>query len=420
MKTRMPRPIAWLAGLLAVALLGLAAMVALALQATPLVPPVAALAPADVAHAKQFLRLNDPRRSPPGTQRQLRMSEAELELLLNQLSRHYLSPRPPALRLRLLGGRAELDASLALAPSLWLNLRLGLREDGRRLAIDSLRLGRLPLPSSLGRMAYEAGLNRLAERDELRLAREMVQRLGLRPGQLELVYEWRSDSYQRMLASLLGAEDQARLRAQTELLASWTRQQQGVAPLTRLLPAAFALAHERSSTVGADAAAENRIALLSLALYALGRSPADLAAGAGDWPQARLMPLSLHGRPDFPMHFLVSAALAAVGGGPLADAIGIYKEQADARDGSGFSFNDIAADRAGTRFGLLAMQTPERLQQRLAAGVAELDLLPDVSDLPEYLSQAEFRRRYGAVDAPAYRQMMATIEARLDGLALLR
>jgi len=37
-------------------------------------------------------------------------------------------------------------------------------------------------------------------------------------------------------------------------------------------------------------------------------------------------------------------------GTPLADAVGLWKELADARrGGSGFSFNDIAADRAGTR-----------------------------------------------------------------------
>ena len=53
-----------------------------------------------------------------------------------------------------------------------------------------------------------------------------------------------------------------------------------------------------------------------------------------------------------------------------------------------------------------------------AAAVAPL--APDVSDLPEALSAAEFSRRYGAVGAPAYQRLLADIEARLDRVPLLR
>jgi hypothetical protein len=112
--------------------------------------------------------------------------------------------------------------------------------------------------------------------------------------------------------------------------------------------------------------------------------------------------------------------LAAAGGGPLADAIGVYKEQADAQHGSGFSFNDIAADRAGTRFGLLAVQRPDALQPRLSQPLSEADLLPDVADLPQFLSRREFAQRFGSIEAPAYREMMALIEDRLDRSPLLR
>lgn len=421
MKTRMPRPLKRLAALTAFLLLGTAGIAALVLQGEPLVPASAVVAPADVARAKQLLRMNDPRRGPPGELHSLRLSESELDLLLNHLSRHQLADRAPALKLRLLPGRAELQASLGLRFGTWLNLQLGLREEGRQLAVDSLQLGHLPLPAVLGRWIYAQGWARLGQRGELQLARELVQQVSLQPGQLEVSYRWQADSYQRLMGSLLDAQEQARLHAHAELLARWTRDsaRQGVVPLTELLPAAFALARQRSAN-GGDAAAENRAALLSLALYAIGRSPASLLSTVQTWPQTRPLPLSLQGRPDFPQHFIISAALAAAGGGPLADAIGVYKEQIDARQGSGFSFNDLAADRAGARFGLLAMREPAQLQHRMAAGVREHELLPDLSDLPEYLSEAEFRRRYGGIDAPAYRHMMAAIEARLDGIALLR
>ena len=59
------------------------------------------------------------------------------------------------------------------------------------------------------------------------------------------------------------------------------------------------------------------------------------------------------------------------------------------------------------------------MQQRLVEAVEEAELLPDIDDLPEHLSGAEFSRRFGGVGAPAYLTMMADIEARLDRLPLL-
>jgi hypothetical protein len=134
------------------------------------------------------------------------------------------------------------------------------------------------------------------------------------------------------------------------------------------------------------------------------------------------MPLriTLAGREDFAQHFLVSAFLAIEAGGPLSDAVGTYKELADARGGSGFSFNDIAADRAGSRFGQLAAREPDTLQGRVAAGLRDSDLLPDVSDLPEFITEQAFLQRYGGVDAPAYRAMLEDIERRLATVRVLR
>jgi hypothetical protein len=59
-------------------------------------------------------------------------------------------------------------------------------------------------------------------------------------------------------------------------------------------------------------------------------------------------------------------------------------------------------------------------QARLAAGVIEADLMPAVDDLPESLTDRQFRQRFGGVGAPAYRQMIDDIEQRLNGLSLLQ
>jgi uncharacterized protein YfiM (DUF2279 family) len=112
--------------------------------------------------------------------------------------------------------------------------------------------------------------------------------------------------------------------------------------------------------------------------------------------------VTLTGRDDFAKHFIVSAVLAANAGGPLSDAVGLYKEIEDSRGGSGFSFNDIAADRAGTRFGEYAVigSSVRQLQQKLSAGISEKEIMPATQDLPGFMPEAEFNRRFGGIDAP--------------------
>jgi hypothetical protein len=166
---------------------------------------------------------------------------------------------------------------------------------------------------------------------------------------------------------------------------------------------------------------ENRAAILVLALYVNGHDLATIMPAARQWPVPGPGRVSLGGRDDFAQHFSISAALSATSGSPLSDAVGLYKEMDDSHGGSGFSFNDIAADRAGTRFGELATSSDvaaTTLQRRVAKGIVDADLLPKVSDLPEFMPEPEFKRRYGGIGAPAYNAMMRDIEQRLSALPL--
>jgi hypothetical protein len=171
----------------------------------------------------------------------------------------------------------------------------------------------------------------------------------------------------------------------------------------------------------ADASREAvRAQLLVSAAWLAGKKLTALMPEAADWPALPRVRPTLHGRHDWAQHFMVSAALAAWAGEPLADAIGLYKELADARGGSGFSFGDLTADRAGTRLGEMAAVDPERLAGLLARNPTDADLMPAAADLPENLSQREFQRRFGGVDAAAYREMVERIEARIEALPAYR
>jgi hypothetical protein len=172
-----------------------------------------------------------------------------------------------------------------------------------------------------------------------------------------------------------------------------------------------------------QASIENRAAILTATFHILKLPLAYLIPEAVDWPHPKHQIITLDGRQDFAQHFIVSAAITAYADTFLADAIGLYKEIEDARSGSGFSFNDIAADRAGTVFGELAtasQTTALKLQQWAARGITDKDLMPDWTDLPEHLPKSTFRQQYGNMDTPAYDQMMKKIEQRVTELPFLK
>ena len=286
--------------------------------------------------------------------------------------------------------------------------------------LEQLQIGRLPVPTGLARWLLVQGLAHYQLTEPVQTVMGMVQQVTLQPAEIVLDYVWRPEGLRTVM---LPPADQQRLRAYVDRLVPLVRLSREAVPLAGLLPPMFELARVRAAAAGGDdaaAALENRTALIALALYATGQSPSRFVQEARGWAQPVPRPVLLRGREDFSMHFLVSAVLAAEGGGRLADAIGLYKEISDSRGGSGFSFNDIAADRAGTRFGQIAANDPKRLQAELSKGVTDEDFMPGVADLPEFLSEAEFKATYGGVGAPAYERMKADIERRVASRPLLR
>ena len=187
-----------------------------------------------------------------------------------------------------------------------------------------------------------------------------------------------------------------------------------------------AFAPDPTAATGLSPVDDHRAAILALGI-AIGHE--RLARYAGLDPKGALVRsasalrdgTTLRGRKDWPRHFLVSATLAVVENDFLSDAGGLLKEELDAlTHGTGFSFCDLAADRAGVRFARAATESEpaaRAMQQRVARGLSEDDLFPPVADLPENLTVEEFRRDYGGVGSQRYRDLLAEIDARLDRCA---
>ncbi|WP_326535227.1 hypothetical protein [Pseudorhodoferax sp.] len=408
--------------------LGVLGLLALAWYCTDHAPAVVRMAtatPADVARATRLAERSDPRKAKPGMLRSITLTQEELDLVLPHLAARAAKGQAMA---ELQSGRARVQLSLPLPSNPfgpWLNVQAQLVQTEGLPQIQALRFGRLQLPQPAADWLLARGLAWLQQQPALGPAADAIQRVQITPQAVSVVYAWHDGLPAQLQAALLEPEDVQRLRAYQQRLAQLTQAPppQGMA-LHELLQPLLALAGERAGAAPEQRALEQRAALVVLAFYVNGKGLAAIAPAAADGPAPRAQRVQLAGRGDLAQHYSVSAALAAVAGTPLADAVGLYKELDDAgTGGSGFSFVDLAADRAGARMGALAVgpaPAQVRLQRRVAAGLTEQDLVPSLQDLPEFLPKAEFQRRYGNTDSAAFKRMRADIERRIGALALYR
>jgi hypothetical protein len=390
-----------------------------AVDRLPRIHRAAEITPASVERAKRILDQNNPRKLKPGARRTVTVSAADLDVAANYLARQYAAG---GVRVELKRGAARIDASMRLpAPApVYLNFAATLAESGALPRIESLRIGELPVPPPLARWLIPRLLALAFDTDIGSLA-SVVKRLSINETRVALTYEWQADLPDKLTTVLVSSEERERWRACQERLMSITRSlSANNVSLARLLTPLFALARERSQNN--DPVAENRAAILILTLYTVGQKLELVLPEAKAWPKPAARRVRLSGRDDFAQHFMVSAALAAKAGGPLSDAVGIYKEIEDSRGGSGFFFNDIAADRAGTRFGEYAANrsSAQALQRRLSAAVSENDLMPATEDLPEFMPEKEFLERFGGIDGPESKRMLADIDRRVAALPLYK
>lgn len=401
----------WLAAAL-LPVLAAAALLAAIMDSTPLVARGKSISPVSIAQARRLFQANDPRRLNKGEERTVSIPAALLDEGLNHLAARFLRGRA-ALLLADDAGEIRITLHPAALPG-YLNLRATIREADSELRIARAAVGSLPVPPALAEAALRMAVGAAGYGDEWKLARHSVRHLDFQtaPQAVVVTYVWEPEILARARSVAFAPEDIDRLKTAQGTLAALLDHR---APGMKVsLPA---ILKPLLSNAGGDRQAR-RAALLVLATYLAEKDLAALVPQARQWPRPRPVALTLRGRYDSAQHFAVSAALAAWAGEPVADAIGIYKELDDSRHGSGFSFADLAADRAGTRFGELVAEDSARLDQALAGPFSEAELIPALDGLPEYLYEGEFRRRYGTPDSPAYQQLAAEIERRLAALPL--
>ncbi len=183
----------------------------------------------------------------------------------------------------------------------------------------------------------------------------------------------------------------------------------------------------KKSLISQDAQTENEAAIIALALftgdynlYAVIKNTLGLTLQK----TTHNIRFTLNNRRDLALHFIYSAMIKVLANSNISNAIGEIKEISDsAKGGSGFSFPDLLADRAGVQFANKAMDSTEtatQLQKNVAASRFETDFFPSISGLEEGLNAQQFQRKYGDKESTRYQTTVAEIDRRIQSLNIYK
>jgi hypothetical protein len=328
---------------------------------------------------------------------------------------------------------AELSMPQSLGPiTFYLNVRANFAQQDGRAQLQSLHLGRLPIPGFVQRSVEKlAGLRlRTASEasQELVSMRRNVSDYQLRNDHLHLTVHWEPQTLeqirtysQQILVSEAEQERIIEYARQIRLLTETFAGQRRVS-LVSLLPDLFGFAAVRSHN---DAVQENRALLQAMSLYVTDTPlsqalSTSLTTTLPEFPGVRT---SLYRREDLSQHFINSAAMAASTNPDVAKVLANTKEVYDARLRSGFSFSDVAANLAGIRLGEIAVHSQHSaawLQAYMQSLTEESQLLPRPRTDADGLSESDFAASFTDRNSPVYQERLQEIETMIEELPLYR
>ena len=339
----------------------------------------------------------------------------------------------PAVQLRLNSSSYGIliASSLTTIPGvIYVNFSCWLMPDfNGTMTFSQCKLGSLPVPGKL--IEYFAkGLARLFFGEEAlitlnnilsntRLENNQVVVNFKKPGNLKAAVEQRlTDTFKMVqdLRQINGVETET-IQTYLDYIQSHSDKTTTTA---EMVGKTFLLAKSRSTSE--DPADENFAALWALAMSFGSPDFARIVAMPVDYSTMLPDKYVLRGRMDLRLHFFYSVALRLASEKQMSINIGKLKEVMDsAKGGSGYSFRDLTADKAGVELAdfAIANDTNARRVQEVLAGIdSENQFIPLLHDLPEGLSEDTFASVFGSESDPRYQEMEGRIDARIQALPL--
>ena len=253
---------------------------------------------------------------------------------------------------------------------------------------------------------------------EYKYAIKSVTDFNLNKGLVSVHYVWNTrlaNQIQNSIATqVMPIELRRRISAYSNMLSIVSRSITETKPsLSTLMHHMFTFAIDRSKTN--NPVEENRALLITLGAHMLGKNiPKLLGDQSADPIPSRSY--YLHERNDLSKHFLISSALTAMANPTIAQTIGLNKEIDDSAGGSGFSFADLAADRAGVSMANIALSSKVRarnLQLLLSQIQNESDFMPGIDSLQEGMQDIDFKQAFKHTDSAEYNMVIDIIDHRI-------
>ncbi len=388
----------------------------------------AAIEPNAITKSSWALTRNDIQRakmivstSSSDEQNSIDLSEKDLNIALSYLLSFYMHSTS---KITIENDRLSFKIALLLKKNLigkYLNLTFYLTKQHGYPAIKSLKIGNIEIADEFAGLIIKSIIKYTPLRDYYILAARHIRDIQIKPSNgLTISYLTSKDLNLKNKLGLGNNNHQSVIFYQqkiSEILAEHDPKWR--LSLAQLLQPLFKLAYQRSSE--SNAILENRSVLIAISSYVNKRQIQAYIPFYSSPTTDKQYEASMYRRSDMAKHFMASAVLAASGAGTVANMLGQEKELSDAKRGSGFSFIDLAGDRAGLNFGKKAVADPAQARE-LQAYIANISdykaFMPDVRDLPENMDANTFKKEYESIYSAKYQNMLKIIDQRIAKLPL--
>ncbi len=384
--------------------------------------------------AKQLTRSIRTSLEGPQQNRIIRINFTQLEALLALASHTF---KPISTRVNDLGNAVLLSATIKLPASTYINIQTEFSDDFMSSVSSYSRIGSLEFSNSSVATVIKYALALFLNNAEQHTITHMIDKITLEnktiaikinPSfditQLNAIFQSKADKALKIVSASKGDINKEVLHylAFLHRLEEHSIQHRSVS-LYSITSPLFAEATIRSQQ--AKAQKENKAAIIALALFVSDSNLRRVLTTAFQLPRnlkTSKLSFTLHGRGDLVLHFIYSAVINIIIDNHVSFALGELKEISDSgRGGSGFSFVDLLADRAGTQFSSIAIDSHSgaiKLQQSMSLINSESDFFPSIKGLAEGLSEKRFAKIYHHKDSASYQAMLKDIDRRINALAI--
>jgi hypothetical protein len=371
----------------------------------------------DLIRAKKIL--HEGSKTKPDEIGVIELNEADLNLASNYLLNRYSKS---SAHLEFNRNQLRFNVTMTLPENrvgkyLNISFKLGNEDDNDLPVITKFKAGKLLLPAKLAALVIDKTIQYSSLNEYFILATRPLKQVKIDAQTLTITYYTNKEILTQARNFLTHTGDNSTLNIYQTKLADIVAKHdpEWRLSLADLLQPLFELAYQRSTLE--TAVQENRDVISTINDYVNKEENRKLLAmPESNSATSQQFATFLYKRIDLAQHFIGSAALTASVNQQAAQIAGEEKELSDAHGGSGFSFIDLAADKAGTRFGEMAISSPEnaRKMQKAMSKIKDYsDFMPDPRDLPEHMNEADFKQRFESVNSPVYQEISKQIDARI-------